>query len=199
MTIKPQPRRNNALAWLALGIAIGLPIGAAAFSPLLEWRSPIYIVAGFAGIVAFGLLFVQPLLARGFLPGLTLMQARSIHRMIGEMVVAAVLVHVGGLWLTSPPDVIDALLLRSPTPFSVWGVIAMWAVFATAILALLRKRLRLTPRTWRGSHATLTLIIVLCTALHAILIQGAMEPVTKAILALLVPAASLRAWWRVRI
>ena len=48
-----------------------------------------------------------------------------------------VIVHVAGLWLTSPPDVIDVLLFRSPTPFSAWGAIAMWAVFAAALWAAL--------------------------------------------------------------
>jgi hypothetical protein len=48
------------------------------------------------------------------------------------VLVVAVVVHVGGLWITSPPDMIDALLLTSPTPFSAFGVIAMWAIFAVA-------------------------------------------------------------------
>ena len=30
----------------------------------------------------------------------------------------AVVIHVAGLWITSPPDMIDALLFTSPTPFS---------------------------------------------------------------------------------
>ena len=65
------------------------------------------------------------------------------------VLVVAVVIHVAALWITSPPDVVDALLFASPTPFSAWGVIAMWAVFAAALLAALRRRLRLRPRTWR--------------------------------------------------
>lgn len=45
------------------------------------------------------------------------------------------ILHVVGLWVTSPPDVIDALLFWSPTPFSFCGVVAMWAVFASALMA----------------------------------------------------------------
>jgi hypothetical protein len=65
---------------------------------------------------------------------------------MGSLLVALVLVHVGGLLIASPPDAIDALLLRSPTPFSVWGVLAMWATFAAALLAALRERLAIRPR-----------------------------------------------------
>jgi hypothetical protein len=51
-----------ALIWAALAVAICVPIAVAAASPLLEWRGPVYILGGFAGIIALGLLLVQPLL-----------------------------------------------------------------------------------------------------------------------------------------
>ena len=35
-----------ALIWVALAAAICVPLAAAAMSPLLEWRDPIYIAAG---------------------------------------------------------------------------------------------------------------------------------------------------------
>lgn len=167
------------LIWVALGIAITGPIAFAAASPLLAWRDAIYIAAGFAGIMGFGLMLAQPLLVAGLLPGLQGAPGRQAHRWIGVGVLCLVILHVGGLWATSPPDVIDALLLRSPTPFSVWGVIAMWALLATAILALLRRKLR--PRIWRRLHAGLAVVIAGGTAVHALLIEGAMEPVTKAL------------------
>ena len=76
----------------------------------------------------------------------------------------AVVIHVGGLWFTSPPDMIDALLFRSPTPFSPFGVIAMWAIFAVALLAAFRRRLR--PRTWRIAHMLLAIVIVAGSVVH---------------------------------
>src|SRR6185312_6233977 len=96
------------LIWAALAAAICVPIAAAAASPLLEWRDPVYILAGFAGIVALGLLLVQPLLAGGYLPGLPALCGRRTHRWIGGALVVAIMVHVGGLWIASPPDMIDA-------------------------------------------------------------------------------------------
>ncbi len=104
----------------------------------------------------------------------------------------AVVIHVGGLWFTSPPDVIDALLFVSPTPFSAWGVIAMWAIFAVALLAALRRRLRLRPRTWRISHTFLAVVIVVGSVVHGILIEGTMETVSKAALCALVLAATIK-------
>lgn len=186
------------LIWGALGVAVLAPIALAAASPLLAWRGPVYIIAGFAGIIALGLLLVQPLLAGGWLPGARGPKGRRLHRWIGAVLIGAIIVHVGGLWLTSPPDVIDALTFTSPTPFSDWGVIAMWALFAAAVLAILRRRV--PARVWRLGHSTLVAAAVICTAVHAILITGTMEVISKAALSVLVMIVTakviydLRAW-----
>ena len=177
---------RTALIWVALAVAVAVPVALAATSPYLAWRSPIYIAAGFAGIIAMGLLLLQPLLAGGYLPGLSPRPARRLHAWIGSGLLTAIVVHVAGLWLTSPPDVIDALLFRSPTPFSDWGVIAMWAVFATACVAAFRRALRLSPRAWRRIHLALAAIIISGSVIHAILIEGTMETISKLILCALV-------------
>jgi predicted ferric reductase len=104
----------------------------------------------------------------------------------------AVVVHVAGLWITSPPDMIDALLFTSPTPFSAFGVIAMWAIFAVALMVALRRRLRLRPRTWRIAHTLLAVVIVVGSVVHGLLIEGAMETVSKAALCALVLAATIK-------
>jgi len=178
------------LIWVALVAAICVPIAAAAFSPLLAWRGPVYILAGFAGIVALGLVLVQPLLIAGYLPGLSAYRGRRAHHWIGGALVVAVVIHVGGLWITSPPDMIDALTFTAPTPFSPFGVIAMWAIFAVAILAAFRRRLGL--RTWRIAHMTLAVVIVVGSVVHGMLIEGTMETMSKAALCALVLAAAIR-------
>lgn len=193
------------LIWAALAAAVGVPIALAATSPQLAWRDAIYITAGFAGIIALGLLLIQPLLIGGYLPGrylpgLPALRGRRIHRWIGGLLVVAIAIHVGGLWISSPPDMLDALLFRSPTPFSPFGVIAMWAIFAVALLAIFRQRLRL--RTWRIAHTILAMVIVITSVVHSLLIEGAMETVSKAALCALVLAATvtvvggLRVWRR---
>jgi predicted ferric reductase len=179
-----------ALIWTALAAAIGVPIAAAAASPLLAWRGPVYILAGFAGIIGLGLMLVQPVLIAGYLPGLSARLGRRAHHWIGGALVVAVVIHVGGLWITSPPDMIDALLFASPTPFSPFGVIAMWAIFAVALLAAFRRRLR--PRTWRIAHRLLAIVIVVGSVVHGLLIEGAMETVSKAALCALVLAATIK-------
>jgi predicted ferric reductase len=179
-----------ALIWAALAAAICVPLAAAATSPLLEWRDPVYILAGFSGIIGLGLILVQPLLTGGYLPGLPSYRGRRAHHWIGGALVVAVVVHVGGLWITSPPDMIDALLLTSPTPFSPFGVIAMWAIFTVALLAALRRRLG--PRKWRIAHMVLAVVIVVGTVAHGMLIEGTMETVSKAALCALVLAATIK-------
>jgi predicted ferric reductase len=186
------------LIWAALATAIVIPIAVAAMSPQLAWRDPIYIAAGLAGVLALALILVQPLLAAGYLPGLPMQPGRRLHGWIGAALVLLIVAHVAGLWLTSPPDVIDALLFDSPTPFSNWGVVAMWAIFATASLAALRTRLRLRPRTWRLAHTALAGVIVIGTVVHALLIEGTMGTVSKAVLCVLVLAAAAKAFFDLR-
>jgi len=180
------------LVWATLAAALIVPVAVAASSPLLAFREPIYIAAGFAGVIALGLLLVQPLLAGLYLPGLPARLGRRLHAWVGAGLAVAVVGHVGALWLTSPPDVIDALLLQSPTAFSIWGVVAMWAAFAAALLAALRRRLRWKPAVWRQGHLILAVTTVVGTVVHALLIEGTMGPVSKAVLCALVVAAAAK-------
>ena len=178
--------------WAALATAIFVPIAAATASPLLAWRDAIYITAGFAGIVALCLVLIQPLLMAGYLPGLSAYRGRRAHHWIGGALVVTVAIHVAGLWFTSPPDMIDALLFASPTPFSPFGVIAMWAIFAVALLAAFRRRWGLRAQTWRIAHMPLAVVIVAGSVVHGILIEGTMETVSKAVLCALLLAATIK-------
>jgi predicted ferric reductase len=114
------------------------------------------------------------------LQGWLLDRGRRAHHWIGGALVVAVVIHVGGLWITSPPDMIDALLFASPTPFSAWGVTAMWAIFAVALLAASRRRLGL--RTWRIAHMSLAVVIVAGSVVHGMLIEGTSAPSARAYL-----------------
>jgi predicted ferric reductase len=140
------------------------------------------------------------LLIAGYLPGLTAYRGRRVHHWIGGALVVAIVIHVAGLWITSPPDMIDALTFTSPTPFSPFGVIAMWAIFAVALLAGFRRRLGL--QTWRIVHLPLAAVIVVASVAHAVLIEGTMETVSKAALCALVLAAAVKVlvdlWVRIK-
>nr|WP_268821755.1 ferric reductase-like transmembrane domain-containing protein [Octadecabacter dasysiphoniae] len=171
------------------------PVLAISASPLLAYRQPVYILASFAGGIAMALLVIQPLLPNNDMPGLTRRFGRMIHRGTGAVLVAMLAVHIGGLWITSPPDVVDALLLRSPTPFSIWGVLAMWGVIVTAALAAWRRKLK--PKTWQRGHVGLAALIAVGTVFHVILIDGTMGNVGKAVLSGAVVLATGLAVWRV--
>jgi predicted ferric reductase len=166
------------------------PVVIAAFSPYLASRSVPYIVGGFAGIVGLSLLFLQPLLPADYLAGSKGPAGRRWHRWVGVGIVLAVALHVGGLYVTSPDDTTDAVLLVSPTPFSVYGVLAMWGVVATAILVLFRRRLGLRYSVWRLIHNGLAAIVVVATVIHSLQIEGAMEPGSKSLLCIAVVAAT---------
>ena len=178
------------LSWAFLAAAIGVPVALSLTSPLLEWRGPVYIVAGLSGMIALGLLLVQPVLIAGYLPGLAGYRGRRVHHWTGGALVVALLVHIGGLWITSPPDMIDALTFTSPTPFSPFGVTAMWAIFAVALLAAFRRRMGLRP--WRIVHMSLAVVIVGGSVVHVLLVEGTMETISKAALCALVVAAAIK-------
>lgn len=188
MRLASRPR--TIAIWTAVALLILWPLTVAATSPLLAWRSAPYIASGFAGALAMVILFLQPLLAAGYLPGLHPKRARRWHGWLGAGLIACVAVHVIGLYITSPPDTIDALLLVSPTPFSIYGVTGMWVLLATGIFVASRRRLALRPARWNLIHNVLAAVVVVCSVVHALLIEGTMGLVSKWTLSLAVLAAT---------
>ncbi|WP_338052145.1 ferric reductase [Roseibium polysiphoniae] len=175
-------RLAGGLIWTAVAGLSLWPVLIAAASPYIVGRSAVYIAAGLAGALSLALLFVQPLLAAGLLPGLTGLRGRRWHRVAGFLIAAAVAVHIGGLYITSPPDALDALLLVSPTPFSIYGVAAMWGLVLTVVLVAFRKHLHLRPLAWRIIHNGLAAGVVATSVAHALLIEGTMGSLSKIIL-----------------
>jgi len=193
----PRSRSLAILVWLALaGVTLG-PIALAAASPYLAYRNPAYIIGGFAGIICLALMLVQPLLAAGYLPGIGSLRGRGWHRWLGYALLLGAVLHVGELFVTSPPDTLDALLLVAPTSFSVYGVIAFWCLVATALLVAVRRRIR--PVLWWHLHNGLALILALATVIHALQIDGAMELFSKAVLCIAVLVASWVALFDLRV
>jgi len=178
---------------------MAVPVAIAAGSPFLAWRDAIYIGAGFAGIIALALLLIQPLLAGGYLPGLGLAQARRWHRWIGAGIVGGIVLHVAGLYVTSPQDALDALLLVSPTPFSVYGVVGLWTALLTALLVGMRARLGWRPAFWRIVHNALAAVVVVASVVHALMIEGTMGAISKAALCAMVIAATAGAILHLRV
>lgn len=189
------PKGVSTGIWLGMIYVVTRAFLGAANSPLLAWRDPVYIIAGFSGIAALTLLLIQPLLAANLLRGLSPVRARRVHRWIGSGLTAAVVLHVAALWRTSPPDVVDALLYRSPTPFSIWGVSAMWLLFIAASFVSLRRKSRLRPSVWSTIHRTLMAAVVVGSVAHTLQITGTMDSFSKALLCGAVVVATAWAVW----
>jgi predicted ferric reductase len=192
-------RVANLSIWIVLIAAMAVPVLLATASPYLAYRNFAYILGGFAGIIGLALFVVQPLLAAGYLPGAGIAEERRWHRWLGATIVACVALHLGGLFVTSPPDTLDALMLVAPTPFSVYGVVAMWGIVATALLVGFRGRLGLGNRAWNLVHNGLALVVVVATVVHALQIEGAMEIVSKWALCLLALATTGITLFEVRV
>lgn len=182
---------GSTLIWSGVTAFLLIPLLIAANSPLLASREVVYIVGGLAGVVALSLLILQPLLAAGFLPGIPAARARRLHRWTGFVLVIAVALHIVGLYLTSPPDMIDALLLSAPTLYSIFGVIGMWFLLLILLLLAVRTRWRLRMTTWRIVHNALAVIVVITSVAHALMIEGAMGYLSKLVLSVGVLLATL--------
>ena len=173
--------RLRPLVWLALAAAALVPFAFAAASPLLAGRDAPWVIGGLAGVLALCLLPAQPLLVAGLLGPLA---GRRAHRLLGAVILGLVVAHVAGLWIYSPEDIEDALLLVAPTPFSAWGVAGLIGLCAAALLGALRRWC--PPRVWKPLHMGLAALGALSGALHGWMIEGAMEGASKAALCLAV-------------
>lgn len=75
----------------------------------------------------------------------------------------------------------------------------MWAGFAAAAMGIFRQRLSVRFRVWRLGHAGLAIVTILGSVIHALLIEGTMEIMTKIALCVLVVLASLSTLVRLRV
>ncbi|MFK7854822.1 MAG: hypothetical protein AB8B79_11940 [Granulosicoccus sp.] len=170
------------LLYCILTTLVAGPVVVAATSPLLSGREAVYIVGGMSGVVALALLLLQPILASGYLPSISSVNSKTWHRRIGFLLVLAITLHILGLYLTSPDDLMDALLLISPAPFSLYGVAGMWAIIVTTLLVVLRSLLSWRHTLWKLVHNVLGCIVVVTSVTHAMMIDGAMGYRSKLIL-----------------
>jgi hypothetical protein len=186
-------RTRSLLVWVVVAIAICVPIAAAAASPLLAWRQPVYIIAGFAGIAAMALLLLQPLLGSRSAAGTDALGARassiagSVRRSVRPRGASR------RRALGDQPARCDrcAHVFVADTIFRMGRDRHVGAVWRCASLAGFRHRLR--PRLWRRVHTALALVIVAGSIVHALLIDGTMETVSKVALCALVLVATLKA------
>jgi len=70
---------------------------------------------------------------------------------------------------------------------------------ARTALAAFRARLRIPPKVWRIGHTALAVVIVLGTVVHALLIEGTMEPLSKAAFCILVVLATAKVVFDLRV
>lgn len=179
------------LLYCILATLLAGPVVVAATSPLLSGREAVYIVGGMSGVVALALLLLQPILASGYLPSISTIKSKAWHRRIGLLLVLAIALHIVGLYLTSPDDLMDALLLISPTPFSLYGVVGMWAIIVTTLLVVLRSHLSWRHTLWKIVHNILACIVVVTSVTHALMIDGAMGYRSKLILCIAIIALTI--------
>ena len=159
---------------LALVALFVVPLAAAALSPLQVGRDVTWVLGALAGVLALALATVQVLLPTPWLGDVLAGLDVRIHKTVGLTLAAVVVGHVLGLYLYSPDDVRDALLLQTPT-YSRLGVLSAWSVGLSIALALARNRLGLVYADWQILHSALAVAIVGTAVGHALMIRGTLD------------------------
>ncbi|MDP1849303.1 MAG: hypothetical protein Q8K79_16045 [Solirubrobacteraceae bacterium] len=165
---------------LALGgaavVAVAVPLTLAVTDRHLAGASAALVVATATGTLAASALAVQPLLARR--------RRITRHQILGSIVLALVLVHVGALFVESPEDAWFALSPDGPTRARM-ALFATLALFGVVALGALRTRLPISAAAWRLLHAYLAVVVITLGIGHAVLTDGALDDAGTAVLLLL--------------
>lgn len=151
-----------------------LPLVVALVSPLQTGREAIWVIGALAGVLALSLLVIQVLLPTPWLRGIIIGDDSRVHRLLGIAIAVIVIVHVGGLYVTSPDDIADALVLQAPT-YSRLGVLSAWCLALSLGLALARRKLALTYSDWQIVHAFLAVVVVTTAVAHTVMIRGTLD------------------------
>ena len=151
-----------------------MPLVAAAASPLQTGREAVWVIGALSGVLALSLLVIQVLLPTPWLRGIIFGDDSRVHRILGIAVAAVVLAHIIGLYIASPDDIADALVLQAPT-YSRLGVLSAWCLALSLGLALARRKLALTYSDWQIVHAVLAVVIVATAVAHTVMIRGTLD------------------------
>lgn len=159
---------------MAVAVVV-VPLALALSSDHLAGEPLSLVVSTGAGALAVSALALQPLLVARY--GTTTTARRSrvrVHRTLGAVTLALVLVHLGGLYLLEQDDTLFALSPDGPTRarMAVLGTVALVAIVA---LGVLRGRIRAADSSWRLVHAFLAILVIALGVGHAVLTDGALD------------------------
>jgi hypothetical protein len=166
---------------VVLATLVMLPTLLAALSSLQVGRAPLWVLGTLAGILALSLLVVQVLLPTGWLNALVDKQNLRWHRILGVTITGLVITHIIGLYLYSPDDIGDALILAAPT-YSRLGVLSAWCLLLSVMLAFARHKLHLADSDWQTLHSAFAVAIVGTAIAHAMLLQGTLDGFAEGLL-----------------
>ena len=175
-----QPRR--APAWRRRGLLAGLaavgvlPLALALTDAHLAPGPPALVISTAAGALAVSALVLQPLLVARMRPSAGVLAGRQVrwHRLLGALVLALVLLHVGALFVLEVDDTLFAMSPDGPTRARM-ALIATIALFGVVALGVMRGRLPLADSSWRILHAYLAVLVIVLGVGHAVLTDGALD------------------------
>lgn len=186
------------LGLLGLVAIVLLPVLLAALSPLQAGRAVPWVWGTLAGVLALSLVVVHVLLPTGWLNSFVGEHNLGWHRILGISITGLTLAHILGLYLYSPDDIGDALVLAAPT-YSRLGVLSAGCLVLSVVLAVTRRQLRLADADWKTIHSALAIAIVGTAVAHAVLLQGTLDGLAEGLVcgsAIVAVCMAIAHWYR---
>lgn len=175
-----------AARWAGLAAALAVaavPAAVALTDPHLAPGPPALVVSTAAGALAVSALALQPMLvARRHRRRAT---PPRWHRILGQVALGLVLMHVGALFLVGVQDTLFALSPDGPTRARM-ALLSLIALVVVVALGLGRRPLRrvMSAWTWRVLHSFSAALAIVLGVGHAVLTDGALDgPGTVVLLA----------------
>jgi predicted ferric reductase len=172
-----------------LAVIVSAPVVVSSLSPLQTGRTITWVLGTAAGVLGLSLLVVQMILPTRWLYVMLGGSNLRWHRRLGLAVAALVIAHVVGLYLYSPDDIGDALILQAPT-YSRLGVLSAWCMLLTVGLALARRRLPLLYDDWQILHSVLAVAVTGTAVGHVLLLEGTLDGLAEWLVCLAAVAAA---------
>ena len=172
--------RSGTLVVAVVVVLAVVPAGIALSSPHLA-AAPGLLVVSTTSAAARGRGARGPALA---LAPPTAARAPPLHVVLGGVVAALVVAHVGALVIDDPDDAWFAMSPDGPTRARM-ALIATVLLVAVTLLGVLRRRLGWSGATWRLVHGVLAALVVALGVGHAVLTDGALDGVGTVVLLVL--------------
>jgi len=171
-----ETRKKNTLV-PAVFVFVGLPVLFWALGDFPR-RTVLKESLSMGTLLAFSLVLGTFFLTRGnraAVTSLTMRTTVTLHKVIGYVAVAVLLLHPFFIVIpryfesgVAPKEAFVTMITTWQSPGIVWGIVAWCLLLILGVSSLLRKRLPMKYTTWRVVHGVLAVLFIVSATWHAV-------------------------------